>query len=224
MLIGELEACMLGNQSRFVVHILRRGISLMSQKRKALMIPSKLDSISLTKTYLFQFPPSLRLTYQLFVTHCSVLLVYIRISFSIVIFYWLDKLRLRLLESIKMTLSTWFLFWRGVRSGVQLSCTEIDWFHAKESRETLKNQNRQFYFVNLAPDHQKWPKKLCTKSRFALEFFLNVWYILDGTWWIPMFKRFRICVAKRGRGYVRPSYGQPKFTLFSKKREANLRC
>ena len=86
MLIGELEACMLGNQSRFVVHILRRGISLMSQKRKALMIPSKLDSISLTKTYLFQFPPSLRLTYQLFVTHCSVLLVYIRISFSIVIF------------------------------------------------------------------------------------------------------------------------------------------
>ena len=85
MLIGELEACMLGNQSRFVVHILRRGISLMSQKRKALMIPSKLDSISLTKTYLFQFPPSLRLTYQLFVKHCSVLLVYIRISFSIVI-------------------------------------------------------------------------------------------------------------------------------------------
>ena len=27
-----------------------------------------------------------------------------------------------------------------------------------------------------------------------------------------------------GRGYFRPSYGRPKFTLFSKKREANLRC
>ena len=31
------------------------------------------------------------------------------------------------------------------------------------------------------------------------------------------------CVAKGGRGYFRPSYGQPKFTLFSKKEEANFR-
>ena len=32
-------------------------------------------------------------------------------------------------------------------------------------------------------------------------------------------------MAKGGRGYFRPSYGQPKFILFSKKREAYLsRC
>ena len=28
------------------------------------------------------------------------------------------------------------------------------------------------------------------------------------------------CVAKGGRGYFRPSYGRPKFTLFSKKKRS----
>ena len=32
-----------------------------------------------------------------------------------------------------------------------------------------------------------------------------------------MSRRFRICVAKWGRGCKRPIYGRPKFTLFSKK-------
>ena len=36
-----------------------------------------------------------------------------------------------------------------------------------------------------------------------------------------MSRRFRICVAKGGRGYFRPSYGRPKFTLFKKK---NCKC
>ena len=39
-----------------------------------------------------------------------------------------------------------------------------------------------------------------------------------------MSRRFRICVAKGGRWCFRPSYGRPKFTLFSEKKEANLRC
>ena len=33
-----------------------------------------------------------------------------------------------------------------------------------------------------------------------------------------MSRRFRVSVAKGGRGYFRPSYGRPKFTLFSKKK------
>ena len=37
-----------------------------------------------------------------------------------------------------------------------------------------------------------------------------------------MSRRFGICVAKGDRGYFRPSYGRPKFTLFSEKEKRIL--
>ena len=92
------------------------------------------------------------------------------------------------------------------------------WFHAKKSRKKhSKTQNRWFYNVNSAPEprnDQKSPKKRITKSRFT-QFFVYVWYILDASRWILTSRRFRICVAKGGRGCLRPSYGRPKLTLVS---------
>ena len=39
-----------------------------------------------------------------------------------------------------------------------------------------------------------------------------------------MSRRFRICVAKGGRGCLRPSYGRQKLTLILKKKLPTLRC
>ena len=92
------------------------------------------------------------------------------------------------------------------------------WFHAKKLKETLKNQNRWYCYVNLAPElrnDEKFPKKPDQSE----------WYILDASWWILMSRLFRRCVANGGRGNFRPTYRQLKFTLFSQKREAYLgRC
>ena len=44
------------------------------------------------------------------------------------------------------------------------------------------------------------------------------------TWWILMSRRFRICMAKGGRGSLRPSYGRPKLTLISRFVAMQLRC
>ena len=68
---------------------------------------------------------------------------------------------------------------------------------------------------SLAPDlrnHQKYPQKLCTQSRFA-HFFLNVWYILDDICWFFMSRQFRIYMTKWGTEALRPSYSRPKLTF-----------
>ena len=40
-----------------------------------------------------------------------------------------------------------------------------------------------------------------------------VWYIKGGTWWILMYRRFRIWMAKRGREALRPSWAVIILTL-----------
>ena len=64
-------------------------------------------------------------------------------------------------------------------------------------------------------------QKRITQSRFT-KFFVLVWYILDASRWILTSRRFRICVAKGGRGCFRLSYGRPKLTLFSKKKSTKM--
>ena len=122
-----------------------------------------------------------------------------------------------------------FFLRRGVRSGVQLSCTLTETQFQKCSQggkngskppilsismaynviSHSKNRNRLFYYANSAPElrnHQKnTPHLIGICSIFSL-----VWYILDATWWILMFRRFRIMMAKWRRGCFRPSFGRPK--------------
>ena len=89
----------------------------------------------------------------------------------------------------------------------------------KNPKKHSKNRNRRIYYVNSAPglrNDQKSPKKRITQSQFA-QIVLSAWHILDNSWWILMSTRFRICLAKGGRGCLRPSYKQPKLTLIKKK-------
>ena len=57
--------------------------------------------------------------------------------------------------------------------------------------------------------------------RNLFNFFVQSWYILDVRC-LLISRRFRICVAKGGRGCFRPSYGRPKLTLFSKKKSTKM--
>ena len=122
--------------------------------------------------------------------------------------------------------------WRSVRSDAQLSCTDTQFQKCSQGGKNgskppilsismaynvishSKNRNRLFYYANSAPElrnHQKnTPHLIGICSIFSL-----VWYILDATWWILMFRRFRICMAKGGSESARPSYGRPKLTLIS---------
>ena len=83
------------------------------------------------------------------------------------------------------------------------------------------------YNVNSAPElrnDQKLSKKRISQPQFT-QFFVWVWYILDASRWILTSRRFRICVAKGGRGCFRLSYRRPKLTLFSKKKSTKMsRC
>ena len=60
-------------------------------------------------------------------------------------------------------------------------------------------------------------KKWITQSWFA-QIFAYIWHILSATWWIPLSRRFRICMAKGGRESLRPSYGRSKLILISIKK------
>ena len=104
---------------------------------------------------------------------------------------------------------------------LSISMTDNVISYKKIKRNAQKNQNLWFYYMNLAPElrnDKKLPNIRITLPRYT-QIFVKVWYILDASWWILMSRRFRICVANWGRGYFRPNYGRPKFTLFSKKRD-----
>ena len=62
-----------------------------------------------------------------------------------------------------------------------------------------------------------WPKKAFTATS-------HVFACMGGTWWILMSIGIRICMAKGGRGCLRPCYGRSKLTLVSKKEKPKLRC
>ena len=162
---------------------------------------------------------------------------------SCFLLYCDDMLQLDITSIIIITIR------RGVRSDAQLSSTETRFQKCSQSgkngskhpmlsismacnvisckknrKKHSKNQNRRFYNVNSAPElrnDQKTPKKRITQSRFT-QFFVQVWYILDASRLILTSRRFRICVAKGGRGCFRLSYGRPKLTLFSKKKSTKM--
>ena len=72
-------------------------------------------------------------------------------------------------------------------------------------------------------NHKNSPKKR-SLNRDLLNFLNKEWCIKGGIWWILMSRRFRICMAKGGRGSLRPSYGQPKLTLISRFVAMQIRC
>ena len=58
----------------------------------------------------------------------------------------------------------------------------------KNPKKHLKNKKRWFFYSNSAPrlrNHQKYTK-IFALNHDLLNFFLQVWYILDATWWILM--------------------------------------
>ena len=102
---------------------------------------------------------------------------------------------------------------------------KYNWFDfiQKSQKKCSKNQNRWFYDINLAPElrnDEKLSKKRINQARFT-QFFVLVWYISDASWWICMSRRFKIGVAKGGRGYFRPSFGRLKLTLIPKKKSVS---
>ena len=120
-----------------------------------------------------------------------------------------------------------FEFKSGPRMVLNTQCYQYlwlsMWFHAKKSKETPKNSKSLILQCKFGSRAQKWPKiakKNGSLNRVLLNFFVKVWYILDASMWILTSRRFRICVAKGGRGYFRPSYRRPKFTLISKKKRS----
>ena len=128
---------------------------------------------------------------------------------------------------------TKYNLWRGVRSDAQLSCTDTRFqkcsqsgkngskhpmlsismacnvVSCKKSEETLKRSKSLILQCKFSSRAQKWPKIAKKKT------ITQVWYILGASWWILISRRFRICMAKGGRGCKRPTS-----TLFSKKRKA----
>ena len=125
-------------------------------------------------------------------------------------------------QKLLTPLSQWHI-WRGVRSGVQLSCTDTRfqkclqsgksdskhpmltisiwlamWFKAKNQPKHSKNQNCWLCYIIWASDlrnqQKSLHKKRITQSRF-IQFFVFVWHILHAIWRILMSRRFRVCVG-----------------------------
>ena len=90
------------------------------------------------------------------------------------------------------------------------------WFHAKKSLKTLKFWKSLNLLCKSGSRPQKSPKKAQkTDHSIAIYSIFGIGMVYFGC---LMSRRFRVSVAKGGRGYFRPSYGRPKFTLFSKKK------
>ena len=118
-----------------------------------------------------------------------------------------------------------FLEWnirlrRGVRFGVQLSCTETRFqkcsqsdkngskhpmlsitlaynvISCKKLKETLKKSKLLILQCKFCSRAQKWPK--IAKKNVLNRDFLSFFYMY-GIWWILMSRRLRICMAKGGR-------------------------
>ena len=99
------------------------------------------------------------------------------------------------------------------------------WFHAKIQRNTQKIKIADFIMSIRLPssDMTKNSPKRGSLNLDLLKF-LFVLYILHGTWWMFMSRRFSICMQKGGGGCLRPSYGLPKLTLISKKDKRKVWC
>ena len=94
------------------------------------------------------------------------------------------------------------------------------WFDTNKRKEKLnQNQNRWFYYINLAPDPRNDQKYLKTDHSIAICSIFYKYGIFDmvlGKSSCPDGSEY-VCMAKGGRGCSRPSYRRPKLTLISKK-------
>ena len=116
---------------------------------------------------------------------------------------------------VKMVLNTHFFYIYG------LQCD----FMQKIQRNTQKIKIADFTMSIRLPssDMTKNSPKRGSLNLDLLKF-LFVLYILHGTWWMFMSRRFSICMQKGGGGCLRPSYGLPKLTLISKKDKRKVWC
>ena len=96
-------------------------------------------------------------------------------------------------------------FWSGprvVKMVLNTQCYLYLWptmcFIQKKSKETLKKSKLPVLVYKFGSRAQKSPK-IPKKNDHLIaicSIFLKVLYILDGTWWILMSRRFRICVPE----------------------------
>ena len=88
----------------------------------------------------------------------------------------------------------------------------------KRSKETLKNQNRWFRYINWAPDRRNHQKSLKKIDHSIAICSLTSFYSFDMFWMGPVESSCpggsEFCVIKGGRRCFRISNGRPKFTLF----------